>query len=149
MPESSIIPESSGHYGKVIPVSHYTIQQTMSECDSISRTIRRKGMHDIRWGIPAYMDPVHRHPPKPTIKPLQMIPRKLTDSLDTLEQDINIDFEENSPYQEAVISEMYQRPDKSYFQEPQELQGLVSTGKLVQKFLPKQTDIDKIFKKIQ
>ena len=68
MPESSIIPESSGHYGKVIPVSHYTIQQTMSECDSISRTIRRKGMHDIRWGIPAYMDPVHRHPPKPTDK---------------------------------------------------------------------------------
>ena len=44
---------------------------------------------------------------------------------------------------------MYQRPDKSYFQEPPELQGLVSTGKLVQKFLPKQADIDKILKIIQ
>ena len=29
-----------------------------------------------------------------------------------------MDFEENSLFQEAVISEMYQRPDKLYFQEP-------------------------------
>ena len=50
------------------------------------------------------------------------------------EQDINMDFEENSPYQEGMISDTYQRPDKSYFQEPPELQGLVSRGKLVQKF---------------
>ena len=47
---------------------------------------------------------------------------------------MNTDFEENSPYQEVVISETYQRKDKSYFQEPPELQGLVSTGKLVQSF---------------
>ena len=58
----------------------------------------------------------------------------------TLEQDINMDFEENSPYQEGVISEMYQRPNKSYYQEPPELQSLVSTGKLVHTFLPKQAD---------
>ena len=30
--------------------------------------------------------------------------------------------------QEGVISEMYQRPDKSYFQEPQELDSLINTG---------------------
>ena len=41
---------------------------------------------------------------------------------------------------------MYQRPDRSYFQEPPELESLVSTGKLVQKFLPKQAEIDKILK---
>ena len=69
--------------------------------------------------------------------------------IDALEQDINMDFKENSPYQEGVISEMYQRPDKSYFQEPTKLQGLVSTGKLVQKFLPKQAEMDKILKIIQ
>ena len=28
-----------------------------------------------------------------------------------LEQDINMDFEENSPCQEGAISETYQRPD--------------------------------------
>ena len=44
VPESSIIPESSGHHEKVIPEHDYTIPQTMSEHDSISRTIRRKGM---------------------------------------------------------------------------------------------------------
>ena len=32
--------------------------------------------------------------------------------------EINLDFEENSPFQEGVISEAYQRPDKSFFQEP-------------------------------
>ena len=60
-----------------------------------------------------------------------------------------MDFKKNSPYQEGVISEIYQMPDKSYFQEPTELQGRVSTGKLVQTILPKQVDIDKIFKIIQ
>ena len=45
--------------------------------------------------------------------------------------------------------ETYQRPDKSYFQEPQELESLINTGRLVQKFLPKQANIDKILKIIQ
>ena len=44
---------------------------------------------------------------------------------------------------------MYQRPDKSYFQQPQELESLINTGRLIQKFLPKQADIDKILKIIQ
>ena len=39
---------------------------------------------------------------------------------------------------------MYERPDKSYVQEPYELKDLIDTTKLVQKILPKQTDIDKI-----
>ena len=45
-----------------------------------------------------------------------------------------------------MISETYQRSDKSYFQELQELENLVNMGRLVQKFLLKQTDIDKILK---
>ena len=36
---------------------------------------------------------------------------------------------------------MYERPDKSYIQE---LKDLIDTTKLIQKFLPKQVDIDKI-----
>ena len=44
---------------------------------------------------------------------------------------------------------MYQRPDKSYFQEPQELDGLINKSRLIQKFLPKQADIGKILKIIQ
>ena len=65
-------------------------------------------MQDIRLEIPAYADPIYRPPSKPTEIPLQVIPRKLTDlDTDALEQNINMDFEENSPYQEGVISEMY------------------------------------------
>ena len=60
--------------------------------------------------------------------------------------EINMDSEENSPFQEGVISETYQRPDKSCFQEPQELGSLINTGKLVHKFFMKQADIDKILK---
>ena len=66
-----------------------------------------------------------------------------------LDIDINTDFKENSPYQEGVISEMYQRANRSFFQELPELDSLISTGKLVQKFLPKQAGIDKILKIIQ
>ena len=46
-----------------------------------------------------------------------------------------MEFEENSPIQEAVISETYQRLDKSYFQDPQELESLIDIGRIVQKFL--------------
>ena len=63
--------------------------------------------------------------------------------------DINMDFEENSPYQEDVISEMYQRSNKAYFQESKELVSLINTGKLVQKFLLKQAELDKILKILQ
>ena len=58
--------------------------------------------------------------------------------------ELNMDFEENSPFQEGVISETYQRQDKYFFQEPQELESLISTGRLVQTFLPKQAYIGTI-----
>ena len=73
-------------------------------------------------------------PPKPTELTTQVIQES---DIDALEHNINMDFEENSPYL-GVISETYQRPNKSYFQEPPEFQGLVSIGKLGQKFQPKQ-----------
>ena len=38
---------------------------------------------------------------------------------------------------------MYVSPDQSYIEKPQQLVDLVDTSKLVQKCLPKQTDIDK------
>ena len=60
-----------------------------------------------------------------------------------------IEFEENSPHQEGIISKIYERPDKSYTQEPTKLKDLIDTTKLIQKFLPKQVDIDKILDVIQ
>ena len=66
-----------------------------------------------------------------------------------LDLDINKDFEENSQYQEGIISEIYQKHDKSQLLEPPELTDLVNTNNLVQKYLPKQTELDKILKIIQ
>ena len=88
--------------------------------------------------IPFYPDLTLRLPPRPP--DLKETRRDLSD----LDMEININIEENSPYQEGIISEKYERPDRSYFRKPLELKDLVDTTKLVQKFLPKQTDIDKI-----
>ena len=66
-----------------------------------------------------------------------------------LDLGINKDFEGNSLYQEGIISEIYQRPDKSQMVEPPELTDLVDTNHIVQKYLAKQTDKDRILKIIQ
>ena len=90
---------------------------------------------------PPYYDPYMR----PPLKPPDIID-PLDSWKDLLENDSDgkVEIEENSPFQEGIISEMYERPHTSYVQEPQELKDLIDTTKLIQKFLPKQTDIDKI-----
>ena len=66
-----------------------------------------------------------------------------------LDVEINKDFQENSLYQEGIISEIYQRLHKSQLIEPPELADLIDTNQIIQKHFPKQTDIDKILKVIQ
>ena len=62
---------------------------------------------------------------------------------------INFDFEENSLFEEGILLETFQRPDKSFFQEPKELGDLINKENFVHKYLPKQTDIDKVLQIIQ
>ena len=94
---------------------------------------------------PPYHDPNARPPPRPPPRPPDV-----TDPIDSQKDlsdndlDRNIDIEENSPFQGGIISEMYERPDTSYVQEPQELKDPIDITKLIQKFLSKQMDIDKI-----
>ena len=85
---------------------------------------------------PPYYDPYARPPPKPPdiIDPLDSW-KHLLDN----DSDRKVEIEEYSPFQEGIISEIYERPNTSYIQEPQELKDLVGTTKLVQIFLPKQT----------
>ena len=73
---------------------------------------------------------------------------KSSPGIEGINPNINFDFQGNSPFQKDVISEMFQRPDKSFFQEPTQLEDLIDRGNSVQKFLPKQTDIDRILKVI-
>ena len=90
---------------------------------------------------PPYYDPYTRPPPRPSdVTNLIDSWKDLSDN----DLDRNVDIEENSPFQEGIISETYERPDTSYVQEPYELKNLIDTTKLIQTFLPKQMDIDKI-----
>ena len=95
--------------------------------------------------------PTYKLPLKPirSNMPRSQQSSKSSPSVENINPDITLDFEENSPFQEGIIFEAYQRPDKSFFAEPKELNDLVNMGNLIQKFLPKQADIDKILKVIQ
>ena len=103
--------------------------------------------------VPFHPGPTYRPHPKPirSDMPRSQESSQSSGSLGNtnINSDINLDFEENPPFQEGVISEAYHRPDKLFFQEPQELNDLINTGNLIQKFLSKQTVIDKILKVIQ
>ena len=98
--------------------------------------------------------PKIQHRPSPPYHDLYSTPPSrppdVTNSIDSwkdlLDNDLDrkVDIEENSPFQEGIISDTYKRPVTSYIQEPYELTDLIDTTKLIQKFLPKQADIDKI-----
>ena len=88
--------------------------------------------------VPLIPDPLHK-------------PSSLQQNANKINQNpnINLDFEENSPFQEGIISQTIQRLDKSFFQNPKELEDLIDMGNLIHRFFPKQTDIDKILQIIQ
>ena len=80
--------------------------------------------------VPFHSGPTYRPPPKPIRSNMPRSQESLQSSTSTenINPDINLDFEENSPFQEDVISQAYQRLNKSFFQEPKELNDLVNTG---------------------
>ena len=83
---------------------------------------------------PPYPDPYARPPPKPPDVSDPLDSRK--DLLDN-DSDRKVEIEENLPFQEGIILEIYERPDNSYVQEPQELKDLIDTTKLIQKVFAK------------
>ena len=100
---------------------------------SKTKAIMRGMAQDKNRELPFHPDLIYRPPPRP---PENLWPES-PESKPDIRPKIDIKFEENSLYHEGIISKAYQRPDKSYFQEPKELESLVNTGRLVQKFLPK------------
>ena len=98
--------------------------------------------------VPFHPGPVYRPLPKP-MKLHVSYPQSSQSSTNIENINPNFDFEENSSFQEGIMSETFQRPDKSFFQEPKELGNLINKGNLIHKYLPKQRDIDKILGVIQ
>ena len=91
-----------------------------------------------------FMPDVLLHP-----DPLLKIPKQHNTHEMSHNPNISLDFEENSPFQEGIMSETFQRPDKSFFQNPKDLGDLINKENLIHKSLSKQTDIDKILEVIQ
>ena len=110
-----------------------------------TETITRREIQGKNREQPFYPDLIYRPPPRP---PENLWP-KSPENMSVNKPKIDIVFEENSPHQEGIISEFFQGPNKLYLQQPKDPENLVNTGNLVQTFLPKQTDIDKILKIIQ
>ena len=96
---------------------------------------------------PFHPDPLLRPPIKPINQ--NMTHDQISQNVQEINPNINFDFKENSQFQEGIMSEMFQRLDKSFFQEPKELGDIINKGNFVHKYLPKQTDIDNILKIIQ
>ena len=70
-------------------------------------------------GVPFPPGPTYRPTPKPirSNTPKSQESSQSSSSVRNINPDINLDIQENSPFQEGVISESFQRPDKSFFQE--------------------------------
>ena len=83
------------------------------------------------------------------LDPLLKSPRQQNTHEISHNTNINLEFEENLPFQEGIMSETFQRLDKSFFQHPKDLGDLINKENLIHKYLPKQTDIDKILEVIQ
>ena len=109
---SKKIPEASKIESRIANQTHST-SSVQSITNSNEEVTHRSPM--IK-DIPLYPDPTFRPPPKPIRTPVPEISQN-SESTD-INQEININFEENTPFQEGIISEVYQRPDKSFFQEP-------------------------------
>ena len=91
--------------------------------DEIESKVPRTIMDAPASGMyPPYLEPSLRPPPKP--------PDNISRNQEV--ESSKIEIEENSPFQENIISEVYERPDKLYFQEPIGLKDLVDTKNIVQ-----------------
>ena len=64
--------------------------------------------------VPFHPGPTYRPPPKPIRSNMPRSQESLqwSPSVENINLDINLDFEENSLFQEGVISETFKRPDK-------------------------------------
>ena len=75
--------------------------------------------------VPFHPGPVYRPPPK-LIKQDVSYPQSSQSSTDIENINLNFDFEENSPFQEGIMSKTFQRLDISFVQEAKELGNLIN-----------------------
>ena len=73
--------------------------------------------------MPFHLDPLLR--PKQPIKQ-NITCKENSQNVEDIGPNINIDVEENSPFQESIMSDTSQRPEKSFFQNPKEFGDIIN-----------------------
>ena len=63
--------------------------------------------------VPFHLDSLLRHPTQPIKQ--NMTHEQNSHNVQNINPNINFDFKENSPFQEGIMSETFQRLDKSFF----------------------------------
>ena len=79
-----------------------------------TETITRREILSKNREQPLYTDPIYG----PFARAPENLQPNSSENKPDAKPKIDIQFEENSPHQVGIILEFYQRPDKSYFQEP-------------------------------
>ena len=82
-----------------------------SICNPSTEAITWGMIQNINTDIPFCPDPIYRPPPKPN----ENLWSSRIESKRDVSPRIDLEFVEKLLYQERIISETYQRPDKSYF----------------------------------
>ena len=112
----------------VVPLPEPTNQsQSHVQSQILPRPLSQHHLMDPTH-IPQQIGPKMQHRPTPSYhnpyaRPLPK-PPDISDPLDSqkdlLDNDLDrkVEIEENSPFQEGIILEIYERPDNSYIQEP-------------------------------
>ena len=124
-----------------IPERSKMVTGTTNNPQHTSTTHDRRRNNDKSFSPDVLLHPSHRSLPKQ-----QNVEKVIPNNNNS---GSNLDIEENSPFQEGIISKAMQRLDKTFFQKPKSLDDNRDTGNLLHKFLPKQMDIDKILQMIQ
>ena len=74
--------------------------------------------------VPFHPGQVHRPLPKPIKQDVSYAQSSQSStSIEYINPNINFDFEENSPFQEGIMSETFQRLDKSFFSRTKRIRG--------------------------
>ena len=73
--------------------------------------------------VPFHPGPVYRPPPKPIKQDVSYSQSSQSSASIDINPNITFDFEENSPFQEGIMSKTFQGPDTSFFSRAKRIRG--------------------------
>ena len=97
------IPNIPKAQDKVMTIPNFTILPIQKKGHTSTKMVDRKKIQDVAREITIYTDPVYR----PLLKTVKTSVPKIPGNLSDIDPELNMDFEDNFPFQEGDISETY------------------------------------------